>query len=836
MEKAIPFIQFNKGAWSINPEGAQVLRGVTGKVAVIAVAGMYRTGKSYVLNRLMGKQHGFDIGPSIQPCTRGIWIWGKPLDHQLPSGERISVILLDTEGLGSLQESETHDVRVFSLALLLSSLFIYNSMGTIDDTAVERLNLVAQLTQHIHVKSQPRGSAAALQASEATQLAEFFPGFIWLVRDFALALQDEDGHHITSAEYLESALRPRPGKGTVVAEKNAVRSKLRSLFRERDCVTLVRPVENEKDLQSLAKLPYDRLRREFRDQMEAFVQRVFVGVHPKTMFGHTINGPALLNLAEQYVRAINEGAAPVITSAWSSTVALAAETAIKAGLAIYQSFIAQAEAKFPLAESDLAHAHSQAVNAANDAFTEHAIGTSDEQRKGMMATILQQYAVLQQRNHAASASACDTLLQQLYAPIAQKVLAHGYPSLGAFDGERREMQRAYEARAPGVEKATRLCAFLNDTVFADAMRVSDAIARASAEAAAQCQQQVMAAQRQQLELQQRHQAELTQLTQSVSAAQAEKSALQRTIATQEEQLRSLQRVSEERDRQNSQGLTELTQARQQVNTLQQERAALSQQLQNATATSQQEMQRTSIAGDFARKRVTELETTLSQVAETQQGFMKQLDAERARNHALDTELLSTRPKITALQQEVQRQQEFIDMLQHQLTAMQRVPTTTAAPFGGAGAVPTTAFATTTSTAGSLPPLHPAKPTAATTAPAAKSRKTKTSVSKRSRTESDQDDDVRMSGAASDTADEADWDEPVSQTPRRKSSMSRTSFTPAASHADAMAASDETVTLAEIQGMTVNQIKSLLTKHNVDLPAQAQKKPFYVELAKKTLKL
>ena len=40
-------------------------------VAVVAVAGMYRTGKSYLLNRvLLDRSDGFGVGPSINPCTK----------------------------------------------------------------------------------------------------------------------------------------------------------------------------------------------------------------------------------------------------------------------------------------------------------------------------------------------------------------------------------------------------------------------------------------------------------------------------------------------------------------------------------------------------------------------------------------------------------------------------------------------------------------------------------------------------------------------------------------------------------------------------------------------
>jgi len=47
------------------------------------------------------------------------------------------------QGLGSYTQSKTYDIQIFSLAVLLASLFIYNSMGSIDETALDRLSYVA---------------------------------------------------------------------------------------------------------------------------------------------------------------------------------------------------------------------------------------------------------------------------------------------------------------------------------------------------------------------------------------------------------------------------------------------------------------------------------------------------------------------------------------------------------------------------------------------------------------------------------------------------------------------------------------------------------------------
>ena len=42
-------------------------------------------------------------------------------------GEIIQILIVESEGIGARDEDSNHDMRIFSLAILLSSYFIYNS-------------------------------------------------------------------------------------------------------------------------------------------------------------------------------------------------------------------------------------------------------------------------------------------------------------------------------------------------------------------------------------------------------------------------------------------------------------------------------------------------------------------------------------------------------------------------------------------------------------------------------------------------------------------------------------------------------------------------------------
>lgn len=58
-------------AFEINEDTREWLKSLDAPLGVISVAGMYRTGKSYLLNRmLLNQSKGFDVGPTINACTK----------------------------------------------------------------------------------------------------------------------------------------------------------------------------------------------------------------------------------------------------------------------------------------------------------------------------------------------------------------------------------------------------------------------------------------------------------------------------------------------------------------------------------------------------------------------------------------------------------------------------------------------------------------------------------------------------------------------------------------------------------------------------------------------
>ena len=223
--------------------------------------------------------------------------------------------LIDTEGLGAYDEEINHDSKIFLIAILISSLFIYNSFGTIDEVALNNLSLILNLSKSLKLRNN--SNVLNSKESDDKEMAKYFPSLFWLLRDFALKLEDSDGNVITAKQYLDNALMEQKGSTESIEEKNLVRKMIKTYFIERDCFPLVRPVENENDLQNLMNLPESKIRPEFVKQCSMLRNKIYMKIRPKTFNGKILSGQMLVDLLESVINAINEGAIPVIENSWN---------------------------------------------------------------------------------------------------------------------------------------------------------------------------------------------------------------------------------------------------------------------------------------------------------------------------------------------------------------------------------------------------------------------------------------------------------------------------------------------------------------------------------------
>ncbi|KAL7243690.1 hypothetical protein ACSBR1_015995 [Camellia fascicularis] len=359
-----------KGKFRMDPEAVATLQLVKEPVGVVSVCGRARQGKSFILNQLLGKSSGFQVASTHRPCTKGLWLWSAPIKRIALDGTEYNLLLLDSEGIDAYDQTGTYSTQIFSLAVLLSSMFIYNQMGGIDETALDRLSLVTEMTKHIRVR-------ASGGRSTASELGQFSPIFVWLLRDFYLDLA-EDNRKITPRDYLELALRPVQGSGRDIASKNEIRESIRALFPDRECFTLVRPLSNENELQRLDQIPMDKLRSEFRSGLDALTKFVFERTRPKQLGATVMTGPILARITQSFLDAINNGAVPTITSSWQSVEEAECQRAYDLATEVYMSGFDRSK---PPEEAALREAHEEAFKKSMSAFNGSAVGAGSTRQK-----------------------------------------------------------------------------------------------------------------------------------------------------------------------------------------------------------------------------------------------------------------------------------------------------------------------------------------------------------------------------------------------------------------------------------------------------------------------
>ena len=201
---AVPLVLLEGETFQLQPQGVAALESIDEELAVVVVTGAYRSGKSFLCNVLVGAvgedggdATAFQVGSTVKSCTQGIWVNLPPVEGEFAGGQRRrAVVVLDTEGLGSTNRNAQYDDRIFTLATLLASKLIYNSLGSIDEKSIQRLSFVAALAKLVS-KSGPNSAADA---------GDMFPSFTWVLRDFQLRLVDKDGAPMAPPQYLEENL------------------------------------------------------------------------------------------------------------------------------------------------------------------------------------------------------------------------------------------------------------------------------------------------------------------------------------------------------------------------------------------------------------------------------------------------------------------------------------------------------------------------------------------------------------------------------------------------------------------------------------------------------
>jgi hypothetical protein len=302
-------------------------------LAILAITGPYRSGKSFLANLLMNQMSGFKTGSTVNACTRGLWIWGRPI----PLENGSNLIIMDSEGLGSVEKDRelNIDLKIFTLCVLMSTLIVYNTKHAISEDKIEELSNVANLTKRINLQGD---SSSNLDASI------YFPDLIWILRDFSL-----DKGDLSPKEYLESCLRNVESEIDGGNSKNHNREIIRNNFKKRDCYTLVIPTTDENKIKNLENENRLGLRPEFTKEVDILISNIRKTIQDKQINNVYLDGEALFGLLQNYIESLNNNENPVILSALENVLLSKAKNISEKNFENFRRiFNDKFEGKFPL--------------------------------------------------------------------------------------------------------------------------------------------------------------------------------------------------------------------------------------------------------------------------------------------------------------------------------------------------------------------------------------------------------------------------------------------------------------------------------------------------------
>ncbi|CAB4020782.1 guanylate-binding 1-like, partial [Paramuricea clavata] len=301
------------------PEALELLSSVTSPLAVLSICGPMRTGKSYILSRLLGEVDAFDLGHTFDPKTFGIWMGTKILVGKDKNGKEQAVLLLDTEGIDAPGANVSQDAGILVLTILISSILIYNSQNVPYKKDLEKLDCFVRLAEGFEVKRN--------HEMEVGEISQYFPHFIWLLRDVSLITSDDgEGGEMDPTDYIKKKVLSR-GRGFKTDKSDEVGRAIITFFPDIECKTLPTPHSDEKIMQNIAQHTND-LNPKFQKGVQDFMAHLIAKVQTNGakhgyQKGSVITGTLLCGLLKEYLIAVNDpNAIPCLDNAWKNTVDL----------------------------------------------------------------------------------------------------------------------------------------------------------------------------------------------------------------------------------------------------------------------------------------------------------------------------------------------------------------------------------------------------------------------------------------------------------------------------------------------------------------------------------
>ncbi|XP_075983233.1 atlastin GTPase isoform X2 [Anticarsia gemmatalis] len=271
-------------------------------VVVLSVAGAFRKGKSFLLDfflRYLNHKYGSDggtdwLGGDEEPLqgfnwrggserdTTGILMWSEIFKATLDNGEKVAIILMDTQGAFDSESTVRDCATIFALSTMLSSVLIYNLSQNIQEDDLQHLQLFTEYGR------------LALEDSGRTP----FQRLQFLVRDWSFPYEapyGPDGGRNILQKRLKVSNNQHP-------ELQSLRKHITSCFSEIACFLMPHPgirVATSQDFDGKLK----DIEMEFKCSLQQLVPMLLApqNLVPKLINGQKVRAKDLVQYFKSYM-------------------------------------------------------------------------------------------------------------------------------------------------------------------------------------------------------------------------------------------------------------------------------------------------------------------------------------------------------------------------------------------------------------------------------------------------------------------------------------------------------------------------------------------------------
>ncbi|XP_077499343.1 atlastin-like [Amblyomma americanum] len=336
-------------------------------VVVISIAGAFRKGKSFILNFFLrylrngckddwlgdptAPLEGFHWHRGYESDTKGIWVWHEAIQVTKPDGQKVAVILMDTQGAFGCDATIKETTIYIALSTMLSSVQIYNLSNNIQEDDLENLRFFTDY-----------GKLSRKHTSEKP-----FQKLFFLVRDWNFPLDAPYGS-AGGRDILMKRLFDSAGK---LPEMKKLQDDLISCFDKFDCFLMPHPglkvVEKKEFIGSLVDLTEN-----FKEHLAALVNLLLKpeNLLAKQCSGKMITCEELMAFFKEYKKKFCNGKLPTPESMHKANARANHEVAVQSAMKDYVTRMNELcnEEQAPLTKSELTEAHDKSLKSAKLLF------------------------------------------------------------------------------------------------------------------------------------------------------------------------------------------------------------------------------------------------------------------------------------------------------------------------------------------------------------------------------------------------------------------------------------------------------------------------------------